>query len=225
MEQSDAMTQSNVSPVIFIHGWVLLARLRKNQFDGVKSRANRGARKGSLNLRPVPCAEISALCALSANFSIPRERPMISASDKLLFGTAGVPQTSASRSTLSGIQQIAKLGLDCLEIEFVKGVKTGSDLAKKIKQEAQALDIRLSAHAPYFVNLNSPEEGMRLMSQERLLNSARKAWKCGASCLVFHPGYKGGNGAVIRTLVARKRHKRNIFCTGTFDLTRRYQPP
>jgi len=99
---------------------------------------------------------------------------MIFASEGLLFGTAGVPKSARAHSTLAGIQHIASMGLDCLEIEFVKGVRMGSDLAKKIGQEASRLNVRLSVHAPYSINLNAPEEGKRLASQERILHSARE---------------------------------------------------
>ena len=113
---------------------------------------------------------------------------MTSAS-RLLFGTAGIPHHTPSKSTLAGVQQIEKLGLDCLEVEFVKGVKVRSDLALAIRKEAQSKKIALSTHAPYYVNLNSPEEGKRLASQEQLLRSARTAEMCGAESVVFHPGY------------------------------------
>jgi len=116
---------------------------------------------------------------------------MTPASKNLLFGTAGVPQSTYPHSTLAAVQEISRLGLDCLEIEFVWGVKMGSDLCQKIKEKAKELRVALSVHAPYFVNLNSPEEGKRLSSQERLLSSARMAEKCGAKSVVFHCGYYG----------------------------------
>ncbi len=119
---------------------------------------------------------------------------MTSASNKLLFGTAGVPLSASPSSTLAGIGKIAQMGLECLEIEFVKGVKMGTDLAQKIKEEAKALNVALSVHAPYYINLNSAEEGKRLASQERLLSSARMAEICGAKSVVFHAGYYGGVG-------------------------------
>ncbi len=117
---------------------------------------------------------------------------MTSASKKLLFGTAGVPHSASAASTLSGIQRISELGLDCLEIEFVRGVKIGSDMCQKIREKAKALNVSLSVHAPYYINFNSPEEGKKLASQERLLTSARMAEKCGAKSVVFHAGYYGG---------------------------------
>lgn len=115
---------------------------------------------------------------------------MTSAS-KLLFGTAGIPHQTTISSTLKGIQEVKKLGLDCLEIEFVKGIKMSLELAQEIKKASSASQIRLSLHAPYYINLNSIEEGKRLSSQERLLTSARIAKICGAESLVFHPGYYG----------------------------------
>ena len=46
---------------------------------------------------------------------------MISASRRLLFGTAGVPLSTPAASTLAAIEHVKKLGLGCLEVEFVKG--------------------------------------------------------------------------------------------------------
>jgi len=92
---------------------------------------------------------------------------------------------------LAGIRRIVELGLDCMEVEFVKGVKMGADTAEKIGEAAEALGVGLSVHAPYYVNLNAAEEGKRLASMERLLASARMAEKCGASSVVFHAGYYG----------------------------------
>jgi deoxyribonuclease-4 len=118
---------------------------------------------------------------------------MPAAADRLRFGTAGVPDTSPQTSTLSALQHLHDLDLDCLEIEFVRGVKVGSDTAAKIKAKAQALDISLSAHAPYYINLNSPEVGKRLQSQDHLLRAARAAALCGAHSVVFHAGYYGAS--------------------------------
>lgn len=109
--------------------------------------------------------------------------------DRLLFGTAGVPQSSAGTSTLAGIRCISDLGLDCLEIEFVQGVKMGTSTASLIGEEAKKMNVALSVHAPYHINLNSPEEGKFLASQERILTSARLAKIAGARSVVFHPGF------------------------------------
>lgn len=116
---------------------------------------------------------------------------MATAPRGLLFGTAGVPLSSSDDSSLAAIERIKALGLDCLEIEFVKGVKMGLDTARKVREKAAALGVRLSVHAPYFINLNSEDPGKRLSSQERLLNTARVGAACGAVSVVFHAAFYG----------------------------------
>lgn len=118
---------------------------------------------------------------------------MTSASKRLLFGTAGVPLSTPIATTLAALDHIKKLGLDCLEVEFVKGVKMGNDTAGEIGRKASSLGIRLSVHAPYYINLNSAAQGTRLASQEHLIGSARLARTLGARSLVFHGGYYGAN--------------------------------
>jgi deoxyribonuclease IV len=116
---------------------------------------------------------------------------MATAPEGLLFGTAGVPFSSADDSSLAGIERIKALGLDCLEIEFVQGVKMGLDTAAKVREKAAKMGVRLSVHAPYFINLNSEDPGKRLASQDRLLKTARVGDACGASSVVFHAAFYG----------------------------------
>ena len=143
---------------------------------------------------------------------------MISVFKKLLFGTAGVPLSTPASTTLAAIDHIKKLGLDCLEVEFVKGAKMGNDTAREVGERAAALGIRLSAHAPYYVNLNSADEGKTLSSQERLIASARLAQILGAKNLVFHSGYYGSDSpeqtclrikARLRNVISILRSERN----------------
>jgi len=120
---------------------------------------------------------------------------MASAPRGLLFGTAGVPFSSDDDSTLAGLERIKALGLDCQEIEFVQGVKMGLDTARKVRERAAALGVRLSVHAPYHINLNSEDPGKRLASQERLLKTARVGDACGATSAVFHAAFYGKDTA------------------------------
>jgi deoxyribonuclease-4 len=120
---------------------------------------------------------------------------MASAPRGLLFGTAGVPFSAADDSSLAGIERIKALGLDCLEIEFVNGVKMGFDTAAKVRERAARLGVRLSVHAPYHINFNSENPGIRLQSRERLLKTARVGAACGASSVVFHAAFYGQGSA------------------------------
>jgi len=110
---------------------------------------------------------------------------------KLLFGTAGIPSFLKNVSTSQAIETIAQLGLDCFEIELVKSHWLNSQAAEEINRTAKKHGIKLSLHASYFINLNSPDKGKRLASMERLLSAVRWAEKCGAESVVFHCGYYG----------------------------------
>ena len=107
---------------------------------------------------------------------------------RLLFGTAGTPISSKGNDSISGIKRVHELGLGCMELEFVRGVKMGERTALAVGKAAKELDIRLSVHAPYYINLNADGE-MLAKSKERILNSARIGNICGAKSVVIHAGF------------------------------------
>ena len=44
--------------------------------------------------------------------------------DRLLFGTAGVPNSTAKKNNpVEGVKRIHELGLDCMQLEFAHGVR------------------------------------------------------------------------------------------------------
>ena len=114
--------------------------------------------------------------------------------DGLLFGTAGNPHsTGGNKSTLDGIERIAELGLDCMELEFVQGVRMGEGTARLVADVATRERVRLSAHAPYFINLNAHEPEKIKASQNRILQAARIAALCGAESVTFHAAFYLGD--------------------------------
>jgi deoxyribonuclease IV len=115
--------------------------------------------------------------------------------NKLHFGTAGSPRNPANLSTVDGIKRIAELGLDSLEVEFVQGVRMSKETAQQVATVAANRNIRLSVHAPYFINLNAQELEKIQASQIRLIQSARIASRCGARDVAFHAAYYIGNSS------------------------------
>ena len=95
----------------------------------------------------------------------------------LLFGTGGTPHSAKSLSTIDGIEGIVELGLGCMEIEFVQGVRMGEAGAHLVKEAAIKAGVKLSAHGPYFVNLNAREPEKIRASQDRILQTARELFQ------------------------------------------------
>ena len=93
--------------------------------------------------------------------------------DKLLFGTAGIPASTQPRNTGEGIKRVRELGLSAMELEFVRSVNISLEKAKEIAAIQKKEEIALTAHAPYFINLNAMEAEKRTASVERIINSAR----------------------------------------------------
>ncbi len=114
------------------------------------------------------------------------------AASPLLFGPAGVPENSPKGDTQSGIAWIKEVGLDCMELEFVRGVTMGEAKAAKVKATAEKLGVSLTAHAPYYINFNSHDPKIVEASKKRLFDSARIGSLCGAKSVAFHPGYYVG---------------------------------
>ncbi len=111
----------------------------------------------------------------------------------LLFGTAGIPLSTWPQTTINGINRVAELGLDCMELEFVQGVYLKEEDAIPVADAAQKAGIRLSAHAPYFLNFNAHEPRKLRASQGILFKAAHIASICGAGNVVFHAGFYLGD--------------------------------
>lgn len=107
----------------------------------------------------------------------------------LVFGTAGIPNPLKAKTTQGGIELLYKLGLSCMEVEFVKGVNMTPATARDVARVATKRGIRLSAHAPYFINLNAREPEKVRASRERIVQTARITALLGGESVVFHPAY------------------------------------
>jgi deoxyribonuclease-4 len=93
--------------------------------------------------------------------------------------------------SFKGIQEISDAGLDAVEIEFTYGVRMSNELAKKCGELAKKLNIAVSVHAPYYVNLCSAEKQKIEASKKRILMSCERGHHLNARYIVFHPGFYG----------------------------------
>jgi len=113
--------------------------------------------------------------------------------DRLYFGTAGIPLSTPKKTSADGVKRVKELGLDAMELEFVRGVRMSRASAAEIRSIAGKLGVVLSVHAPYYINLNSQDQAKLRASIERILESARVGGEAGAFSVVFHPAYYGSD--------------------------------
>ena len=106
-----------------------------------------------------------------------------------LFGTVGSPISTPAKpgGSVGAIQTISSLGLTALELGWVQAVRVTEQTCSLIKQEADKLQIAISVHAPYFINLNADETEWP-KSRKRLMDAAFFGYLAGATDVIFHPG-------------------------------------
>jgi deoxyribonuclease IV len=114
------------------------------------------------------------------------------------------PAGSDGLGNLKGVQKVARLGLDCMEVAFTYGVRMRLEEAEALRVVASQKGIILSVHAPYYVNLAADDQAILTASMERIVAACRLAAAMGAGNVVFHPGfYQGKTARDTFTLIAK----------------------
>ncbi len=106
-------------------------------------------------------------------------------------GPAGYPE--GSRSPADAIRRVKADGLSALEVQFVRNVQINPQRAEEARSEAEKSGVLLSAHAPYYINLNSPSPETRAKSEDWVLRAMRGAEAFGAWIVVVHAATYGGD--------------------------------
>lgn len=110
---------------------------------------------------------------------------------KVFLGPAGLPLASEGK-TIDGIRKVKEFGLNAMEIEFVRSVYMNEKTAKEVAQVAKENEIRLSVHAPYYINLCSKDAKVIKESKERILKSLEIGEIAGADVVAVHAAYYSG---------------------------------
>jgi deoxyribonuclease-4 len=76
-----------------------------------------------------------------------------------------------------------------MEMEFVHGVRMKPEAASALKPLAEKSDVVLTAHGPYYINLNAKETEKRKASRERVLRTARVCNQAGGWSITFHAAF------------------------------------
>ncbi|MCX8179498.1 MAG: TIM barrel protein [Candidatus Aenigmarchaeota archaeon] len=113
---------------------------------------------------------------------------------KIYLGPAGNCVSSEDKTTVGSLHHLIKLGLNCQEIEFVRSIYLNEKSAVEVAEVAKQLNIRLSIHAPYFINLASEKKEIIENSKRMILASAAIGEIINADVVAIHSGYYGKFG-------------------------------
>ena len=110
--------------------------------------------------------------------------------DRLLFGTAGVPNSTVKKNNpVEGVKRIHELGLDCMQLEFAHGVRMKEEVSSALRKVSYELGVPLTSHGPYYINLNAREQDKIDSSVERIIQTAKISDLCGAESMTFHAAF------------------------------------
>lgn len=106
-----------------------------------------------------------------------------------IFGTVGSPLSTPPKpgGSLGAIQALSRMELGAIELGWVQAVRVSQETCKNIKDQASTQNIKVSVHAPYFINLNASEDEW-IKSRQRLWDAAYFGNLAGATDIIFHPG-------------------------------------
>ena len=105
------------------------------------------------------------------------------------FGTVGSPISTPKKpgGSVGAILRLKELGLEALELGWVRAVRVTLETCAAIQAASLAQDVVISIHAPYFINLNASDEEW-VNSRKRLMDAAIYGNLAGATDIIFHPG-------------------------------------
>jgi deoxyribonuclease-4 len=115
-------------------------------------------------------------------------------SNSFRFGTVGSPISTPKKpgGSVGAILRIKELGLDALELGWVRAVRVTEQTCAEIRACATEQDVKISIHAPYFINLNAADEEW-VNSRKRIMDAAHYGNLAGATDIILHPGSYFGN--------------------------------
>ena len=107
------------------------------------------------------------------------------------FGPSGNSEqfyNDGHKSSLEAPKWLHDIGLNAYEYSFSLGQFLSDEKAALIKEEAEKYDIKISVHAPYYINFCNPTEQARENNKKFLYNSAHCLKLMGGNHVVFHSG-------------------------------------
>jgi len=106
------------------------------------------------------------------------------------------------------IEVLKEMNLDGMEVEFVHGVRMSDETRWYLKETAAAQNLILTAHGPFYINLNSKEEEKIEASIQRIVETAQAAVDFGGYSITYHAAfYMGKDKEDVYLQVKRQTQK------------------
>jgi deoxyribonuclease-4 len=86
-------------------------------------------------------------------------------------------------------QILTEMGLDGMEMEFVHGVRMSDKTRELVKKLSAQQHLFLTAHSPYYINLNAREEEKIDASIRYILETAQAGVDTGAYSITYHAAF------------------------------------
>lgn len=109
---------------------------------------------------------------------------------RLNFITAGMPLRTGKGSYPDAFDILKEMDLDGMELEFVHGVRMKDEHREFVKEMSK--DFIITAHGPFYINLNSQEPDKIDASVQRIIDTASVASKAGAFSITYHAAFYMG---------------------------------
>jgi deoxyribonuclease-4 len=128
------------------------------------------------------------------------------------FGPAGIPLSCKGRTLKDGLEDIYALELNAMEIQLVRGVGQMIENAEEIAALSEELDIQLSVHTPYYMDLLGDPENLE-RSIESIKWAGSLADELGAEVVNTHIGLYGelSKKQALETAIKNIRNLRDWF--------------
>lgn len=110
----------------------------------------------------------------------------------LRIATPGVPlSTPKPGGSFKGVLHAHSLGIQAMEMEWVQSVPKNPEQVAEVGNIAKELDVALTVHASYFINLNSKDSTTIEASKKRILDALFMAQVAGAVSVCVHAAFYG----------------------------------
>lgn len=119
-----------------------------------------------------------------------------------------MPRRTGKGSYPEAFEIIKEMDLDGIELEFVHGVRMSSETRKIVKQIAREKKLIITAHSPYYINLNAREEEKVDASIRYIVETAQAVKDVGGYSITYHAAfYLGQDKEVVFEMVKKQTER------------------